>query len=150
MIVSPQLLEWLQQWEGPPHFAPRQDPCVPGVWDIGYGHVCARDRAPITPQQADELLRADAETFAVVVEQLAPGGLLQHEADALTAFAFNVGRRALAESTLLRLVNAGDMEGAAAQFGRWNKAGGVPVRGLTKRREAERVMFQNADYSQLP
>jgi lysozyme len=60
---------------------------------------------------------------------------------ALVSFAYNVGVGALGSSTLLRLLNAGDHAGAAAQFGRWNKAGGKALAGLTKRRAAEAALF---------
>jgi GH24 family phage-related lysozyme (muramidase) len=64
----------------------------------------------------------------------------QQEA-ALTDFAFNLGVGNLQISTLLRLLNRGDYMGAAGQFRRWNLAGGKVLPGLTRRREAERVMF---------
>ena len=41
----------------------------------------------------------------------------------------------------MRRLNAGDVQGAADQFLRWNKAGGQVLRGLTRRREAERELF---------
>ena len=56
-------------------------------------------------------------------------------------FAYNVGTGALQKSTLIKLLNAGDTQGAADQFLRWNKAGGQVVAGLTRRREAERKLF---------
>ena len=57
------------------------------------------------------------------------------------SFSYNLGGGALRGSTLLRMLNAGDAAGAAGQFLRWNKAGGVVVDGLMRRREAERAMF---------
>ncbi len=68
--------------------------------------------------------------------------LAQHEFDALVAFAYNVGLGAFRKSTLLRLLNKGDKASAAKQFDRWNKAGGKMLAGLTRRRAAERAMFE--------
>ena len=67
--------------------------------------------------------------------------LTQGQYDALVSFAYNLGLAALKSSTLLRLLNARNYAGAAAQFPRWNRAGGKVLPGLTRRREAERVMF---------
>jgi lysozyme len=44
---------------------------------------------------------------------------------------------------LLRKLNAGDRNGAAVEFGRWNHAGGKVVDGLTMRRHAEADLFQS-------
>lgn len=60
---------------------------------------------------------------------------------ALCSFAYNVGIGALAKSTLLKKYNAGDRQGAADEFLRWNKAAGKVFDGLTKRRTAERAVF---------
>jgi lysozyme len=37
--------------------------------------------------------------------------------------------------------NRGDIEGAADEFLKWNKAGGKILAGLTRRRAAERALF---------
>ena len=47
----------------------------------------------------------------------------------------------ICNSTMLRLINAGDFDGAARQFPRWNKAGGKVLPGLTRRRNDEMLMF---------
>ncbi|MDP2640772.1 MAG: glycoside hydrolase family protein, partial [Betaproteobacteria bacterium] len=50
----------------------------------------------------------------------------------------------LAKSTLLKKLNAGDYSGAAAEFPKWNKAGGKVLKGLVARRAAEAELFQAA------
>lgn len=65
----------------------------------------------------------------------------QDEFDALVDFAFNLGIGALAGSTLLKKLNAGDIEGAADEFLKWDHAGGKVLAGLTKRRQGERALF---------
>jgi hypothetical protein len=62
------------------------------------------------------------------------------------SFAFNVGMGNVRSSTLLRLLNQGNYDGAAAQFGRWIKAGGRVLRGLVRRRAAERALFTSATH----
>lgn len=59
---------------------------------------------------------------------------------ALVSFAYNVGGANLCSSTLVRKLNAGDTVGACNELPRWNRAKGIVLPGLTKRREAERQM----------
>lgn len=67
----------------------------------------------------------------------------QPQFDALVSFAYNLGGKALAGSTLMRLHKAGDYPGAAKQFLRWNKAAGKVMRGLTRRRTAEAELYRS-------
>jgi lysozyme len=95
---------------------------------------------------AEELLAEDAQEVADKIAAAAQVPLTDGQFGALTSFAFNLGWGALRGSTLWRLVQAGDMRGAAGQFGRWTKAG-RPLRvlpGLVKRRAAERALFAGA------
>ena len=120
------------------------DPASGGdPWTIGYGHTGA-DVTPgkvITQDEAERLLEEDVDTFERGVMRLVKVGLTQGQFDALVCFSFNLGLGALQQSTLLRLLNTGDYDGAAAQFLRWDKAGGRVMAGLTKRREAEKELF---------
>jgi lysozyme len=67
--------------------------------------------------------------------------LSQGQRDALASFVFNLGAARLAESTLLKRLNAGDALGAAQEFVRWIHAGGCPLKGLMRRRLAEATRF---------
>ena len=112
-------------------------------WTIGVGHTGpeVREGMTITASKADELLHKDLARFEAAVNRLAPK-TNQAEFDALVSFAFNVGEGNLASSTLLRKHNAGDYDGAAAQFAVWNKAAGKVLPGLIKRRAAEARMYK--------
>ena len=118
--------------------------CPAGVLTIGYGHT-GPDVKPgqtITQDRARQLLAADLAKFAAGVNELCNGWrITQGMFDALVSFAYNLGLGALAGSTLLRLLRAGDVQGAAKQFDRWNKAAGKVLPGLVKRRAAERDLF---------
>jgi GH24 family phage-related lysozyme (muramidase) len=70
--------------------------------------------------------------------------LSQNQFDALTSFVYNAGRGALAGSTLLKKLNAGDYEGAAKEFAKWDKVNKKSVAGLAKRRAAEADLFNQA------
>ena len=66
--------------------------------------------------------------------------LTQNQFDALVSLTYNIGSGAFNNSTLLKL-NKGDYQGAADQFLVWNKADGKVMKGLVRRREAERALF---------
>ena len=93
-------------------------------------------------KQCEEYLQHEIEGKAAAVEKYVTVPMTQSMFDALVSFAYNVGVGALYESTLLRLLNAKDYEGAAAQFPRWVKAGGKTLPGLVRRRDAEQALFK--------
>jgi len=117
--------------------------CPAGVWTVGYGATGPdiHEGTVWTQAQADARLDADLQRFAAAVLGMAAVALEPHELAALTSFVFNVGAGALRKSTLLRKLNAGDRQGAAAEFARWNRSGGRVLPGLTRRRDAERRLF---------
>lgn len=117
--------------------------CPAGVLTIGVGHT-GPDVKPgmrITQPQSDALLIADLAKFEKAVARNVKVALNQNQFDALVSFTYNLGEGNLRSSMLLKRVNAGDMVGAAAEFGKWNKAGGRVLAGLTKRRAAEAALF---------
>jgi lysozyme len=119
------------------------DPATGGVpWTIGYGFTKGVKRGDtITRAAADARLQKEYDEFEAGVRKLVKVPLTANQLGALTCFAFNLGLGNLASSTLLKRVNAGDFVGAAAQFGRWNKAAGRVMAGLTRRRAAEAALF---------
>jgi len=125
---------------------------------IGWGHTNHHGRKfkmgdIWTQAECDEEFRSDMIRFEKAVKVLVKVPLRQWQFDALVSFSFNVGEGALGKSTLLRRVNAGDFEGAALEFQKWNKAGGHVLAGLTRRRASESLLFQNipdANYDGRP
>lgn len=136
--------------------------CSAGKPTIGYGHTGPDVKLGmvITKQRADELFRQDIKKFEKEVASLLQVPVTQNQFDALVSFAFNVGSdidadtiaEGLGDSTLLKLVNRKDWEGAAKEFLKWNKARNPktkklePVAGLTKRRRAEHLLFLGGDW----
>jgi lysozyme len=117
-----------------------------GTWTIGYGHtgpgVCAG--LTINEDQASQFLIEDLQTAVDAVKRLVTVTMSQNQFDALVDFCFNAGRGNLARSTLLRMVNVGDFNGARGQFALWVYAGGEVESGLIARRKAEAEMFNGA------
>ena len=111
-------------------------------WTIGYGHTRGVHRGDsCTEAQATAWLREDLRAAEGAVRHLVDVPLGQGQFDALASFVFNVGPSAFGNSTLLRLLNAGDAAGAAGQFKRWNRGADGVLPGLVARRAAERALF---------
>jgi lysozyme len=122
--------------------------CSADVPTIGYGSTFYEDGTKVTLQdpeitkeRAEDLLRFHANSFCKKMLPSVKVKLTQYQLDALVSFAYNVGVGNFKSSTLLKMLNKSDFEGASNEFPRWNKAGGKIVSGLTRRRLAERKMF---------
>ena len=140
MKVSDKGLSLIKEFEGC-ELTAYQDSV--GVWTVGYGHTkTAQKDMVITQEQAEDMLASDVHDHAVGVYKALKVNVEQHQFDAIVSLAFNVGVNAVRNSTLIKMINRGDDKLAAAQFDRWNKAGGKVLAGLTRRRSAERNMFE--------
>ena len=114
-----------------------------GIVTICAGHTRTAKLGQLkTDDECLGLLKEDTRWSERGVKAAIKVPITQDQYDALTSFAFNVGNAGLLNSTLARKLNAGDCRGAAAEFPRWNRAGGRILRGLTKRRLAERTTFE--------
>ena len=120
------------------------DPGTGGApWTIGWG-ATGPGIGPgtvWTQAQCDARLEQDIARHARDVDRaLADAPTSQAQFDALVSFHFNTG--AIARATLTRRHRAGDHGGAAAEFARWNRAGGRVLPGLVHRREAEAALYR--------
>lgn len=116
-----------------------------GVWTIGWGHTRGvREGDTCTQEQADAWLLEDVQSAVDAVNRLVTVPLTQPQFDALVDFTFNAGEGNFANSTMLRLLNAGDSAGADAQFARWDMCGGAHLAGLARRRAAEAGEFDES------
>jgi len=143
LIVSPATLAFIKGFEGLRLTAYRD---AVGVLTIGWGHTGdVQPGQQIGLHQAEILLELDANRAAAAVRRRVKVPLTPGQFDALVSFTFNLGEGRLAESTLLRQLNAGDYRGAAEELLRWDKGTvrgrKVALPGLTRRRWAERELF---------
>lgn len=116
--------------------------CPARVWTIGWGHTKGVHYGMhATVEQCEQWIVEDCADAEKAVNDLVKVPLTQNQFDALVSFVFNIGRGNLANSTLLRLLNAGDYAGAAGQFPRWNKSKGRILNGLVARRADEKALF---------
>ena len=116
---------------------------IVGVWTIGYGHTgsVAGSGVEIDQATADALLCDDLARIEQGVEKRLKVKVNENQFSSLVCLAFNIGLGNFGSSTLLKLLNTGDFKGAADQFLRWNKAKGIVISGLTRRRKAEQSLF---------
>lgn len=136
-------LETIKRFEGC-QLRAYPDPATGGdPWTIGYGTTgpTIKNGLVWTQVQAEAALLEGVRELGRDVQACCKRVLEPYERAALVSFAYNVGIGALRNSTLLRLLNAGETKQAADQFLRWNRAAGKVMRGLTKRRQAERQLF---------
>jgi GH24 family phage-related lysozyme (muramidase) len=147
--VSPAGLALIRQFEGCAKVRPDglveayPDPGTGGApWTIGWG-ATGPDIGPDTVwtrAQCDARLEADVARHAAQVAAAIGGAATsQAQFDALVSFHYNTG--AIARATLTRRHIAGDFAGAAAEFARWNRAGGRVLQGLVRRRAAEARLY---------
>ena len=123
--------------------------CPAGVWTIGIGSTRYANGSKVKEgdklrdeSEAGELLKATLATFTHAVNTAIHPPMTQNEFDALVCLCYNIGTTGFATSTLVKLFNAdvSKME-ISQQFLRWDKAGGKPLAGLTRRRAAEAKLF---------
>ena len=111
-------------------------------WTIGWG-ATGKGIGPSTvwtQGECDARLTRDLIRYAADVARALNGvPTSQAQFDAMTSFHYNTG--AIARATLTKKHKAGDFAGAAAEFKRWNRAGGRELRGLTRRRREEAQLY---------
>lgn len=116
--------------------------CPSGVYTIGYGHTSGVKKGQkISKAQAEAYLREDVAKFENGVNKYVSAPLTQNQFDALVSFTYNCGLTAFKNSTLRKKLNAKDYAGAGNELLRWNKANGVVLEGLKRRRNAEKALF---------
>lgn len=109
---------------------------------IGWGHTKGvRMGDVITKAQAQKFFEEDVAWAVEAVNKRVKVPLNQNQFDALVSWTFNVGAGAMASSTLVRKLNAGNYEAVRTELPRWNKQKGKTLRGLTKRRAEEVELF---------
>lgn len=149
MIVSKNGLDLIKKFES---FKSKPYLCPANVPTIGYGSTYYPDGKKatlqdkeITEQKACEILEYIAnKDFGSNINKVVKVPLNQNQFDALVSFSYNVGNGNFNSSTLLKLLNQVFYNEASVQLLRWDKANGMPLAGLTKRRKAEKELFDKA------
>ena len=118
-------------------------------WTIGWGATGAGlelgsrigPNTVWTQAQCDRRLADDLARYAREVAQaIGDAPTTQEQFDAMVSFHYNTG--AIGRATLTKKHKAGDYEGAANEFKRWNLAGGRVLKGLVRRRAEEARLYR--------
>jgi lysozyme len=119
-----------------------------GIPTIGYGTIIYPDGAKVkmgekcSKKEAEHWLMFEIEEIIPRIEKLIKVEVTNNQFCALVSFCYNLGTGALGKSTLLKKLNRGDELGEVGlEFKKWINAGGRPLQGLIRRREAERKLF---------
>jgi lysozyme len=122
-----------------------------GVWTIGYGHTTAAGPPEVKPgmrisqAEANLILVQDLDKFEGYVRKYLTRNVSENAFAACVSFCYNVGPKNFAKSSVLKSINAGNMDEAARRLMLWNKAGGKVLNGLTRRRAAEAALMLTPD-----
>jgi lysozyme len=156
-LLSPEGEEFIVEFEG---FSSKLYNDQAGHCTIGVGHLvhlgnCNTHEGGlengITKTQAIKLMRGDAKSKVDAVDANVKVPLTQAQFDALVSFTFNVGEHNFETSTLLKKLNAGELDAVPTELKRWNKitvnGKKVASKGLTRRRAREGKLFEQGVYA---
>lgn len=143
-------IELIKSYEG---FKSHVYNCPAGHATIGYGTLLhqggktAADEAKypngVTKEQATELLKAALPEREAALRKAVKVPINQNQFDALMSWLYNFSSSRLVEAdcTWLRELNKGHYDKVGDGLKMWNKADGVVMDGLVKRRQAEVDLF---------
>lgn len=140
MSMQTQLLDLIKEFEG---CKLKAYLCPAGVPTIGYGRTKGvKVGDTCTQDQADAWALEDMQDAIATVKAEVKVPLRDGQFAALASFVYNCGAGNFRRSTLLHLLNSGHYAFAAEELLKWNKASGVVLPGLTRRRQAEKAVFE--------
>lgn len=136
------LVPFVDGWEsgGKPRLIAYKD--IVGVWTI-----CGGETLGVGPGMVETEVGCKAREEAALIRHAEP--VLQctatlrghpYQLSAAVSLAYNIGTAGYCRSTVAWRFNTRDWRGACDAFLMWDKAGGKVVRGLQRRRQAERAL----------
>lgn len=148
MKASETLIKLIESFEGcslKPYLCPAK------VATIGFGSTIYENGTkvsmndnPITIERAKALLLDTLKSYEKCVNENCQH-LNQNQFDACVDFCYNLGNGSFKSSTLLKKIKADQNDPTIRnEFLKWNKAGGVVLSGLTRRRSAEADLYFKA------
>jgi lysozyme len=114
-----------------------------GVPTIAYGRIKdVKMGDSCTQAQAEAWLDEELHEYEGYINDAVTVALTQNQFDSLVSWVYNLGPSNLKSSTMLKVLNKEQYADVPEQIQRWNKAGGKVLEGLTKRRNAEALLFE--------
>jgi lysozyme len=144
-----EIYTWLRAQEGPPSYTAVKDGKLKDgtqLYSIGLGHQIQPNEsklmtARLSDDEVLEIFNKDIEKIRLSMNKVIRVPVNKNEQLALLSLRYNIGETAFNSSTLLRLLNEGNYEGAASRFAEWRLSEGMINKGLVARRERERQLF---------
>ena len=167
MQISDSGLNKLKQFEGAVKIAGRheiyddatgkpvaQNGPLPRGATIGYGHLIKNGEnftGGLTERAANELLRQDIKIAERAVQKNITARVAQNQYDALVIFAYNIGAKNFANSTVVKYINDSNFHDSRyptleSAWKAWNRYNGAVSNGLIRRRQHEWDMYTKAIY----
>ena len=127
---------FIAPWEGR-ELKPYRD--IVGVWTVCYGHTANVQAREYAVADCDKLLQSDVAKHLAGLDRCVKPDLTQGQWVALGSWVYNSGVSAACNSRLVRLINQGSPPSVwCHELDRWVYAGGKKIRGLERRRAAEK------------
>lgn len=128
----------IASWEGL-ETKPYKD--IAGVWTVCYGETNNIDFNKVyTKEECDKMLASRVPYYYNAAMGSVKVDIPITMRAAVTSFTYNVGPEAFKKSTMLKKINRNDLHGACDELDKWAYAAGMYVRGLAKRRAAEKQL----------
>ena len=105
---------------------------------VGFKKLFSRD-------ECIAVMGASLYAHAMALEPCVKRDIPRHQAAAILSWSYNVGAGNACGSTLMRKLNAG--QPFCAELDKWVYARGIKLRGLVKRRAAERRMCETGSWA---
>ena len=144
-----EIYTWLRAQEGPPSYTAVKDGKLKDgtqLYSIGLGHQIQPNESELmnltlNDNQVLEIFKKDIEKMRLHMNKIIKVQLNKNQQLALLSLHYNIGPNYFKESTLLRLLNSRDYDGAASRFAEWRLSEGMINKGLVARREREKQLF---------
>lgn len=125
-------------------YKPKSYKCAAGVTTIGYGHTgkYAKTKTQVSKVEAEAMLLEELNEAREHVLRIVKVPLNEAQLAALTSFTFNAGQgnlRLLVNQP--NRLNSGNYESVERMLPKYNKGGGRTLKGLTKRRNWEKELW---------
>ena len=150
MQASDKIIKFIAKREG--FVAKAMRPLPNDRWTVGYGSTFI-DGRPVGPndtmtqEQAMEQLKKNVEAIALPLSHLCPPGITQNQFDAIVSLCYNIGlQRFIVSVTGKKFIAGSNVSDRLPMF---NKSNGVEIAGLTKRRLAEKLIYDARDYGNV-
>lgn len=144
MHISTNGVSFLKSWEKLALVAYKAVP-TEKLWTIGYGHYGVAEHTICTAVEAEQILIEDLQNTQDILNHYVKVPLTQNQYDALVSLVFNIGSGNFLSSNAFKYLNAGNYEhftyNAFDPIHGFVKSGGVIVKGLVNRRNAEKNIF---------